>query len=1083
MERHFSLLDFYHVSEPFRPSKQGSFAHLFRKVSSHGSVSSSSDLSRSVQSLGFGKIYFGSSGRQAGTMTTIPLVTENSLHHDDHGLTYDNGAFMVMESMLWNKVTKVTVKRLHKDPPKGGEVDLLINENECIGQLRHPNILLLMGICQTENLNGIVLLYERINFGSLYHYMHERTEHLSHHGALEILTQICDAIMYIHQQNFLHCSLTSHAIQLVSSHLAKLGNFDYMVEQCDEPYYQKKSHVVENIYPNAVYNWMAPELMKGEPPSEQSDMYSFCAVMWEVFMGILPWGSSDAEHIKREVLENRNSLPLYVDKLSQPFDSILEGGLQLEPSDRRLAFEGNERRLTFEVMRDLLSTVPQMRRANVPNIPNKVVPQRIKTKNQHMDVSTSEDDAPAARHQQRMRKTPSPPRHRRGAPKVEAVNARLINEDDSVFEENGNKLETRQTREEYEFIQNEKKRAFFEGRQQQQSTSVRSKSEPDEGTRYRLIQNHQPRERTQSQKPPSPTAVTSPRDNKAEKRLTKDVYTDLSAVPTRPSRIRDNPFTKPPPAPRNTNGNNSVSNSDQTYRARPYSRSISADTSAKVNGKTSPVEDHPLNTSLQSTKSFTSQTSRKSGAMSPRSNKSWLNNSHNESLSFKPANHRISYAPEQEPGTSTSKGDIGRYMGSNSDIVNNRPSLNRSSSVDSQMGGIKRFRSETFLNLCGASYNDRRPKTVTSNYKSTENLPASSSSSVSSVRQMHENNPVVTSPYSRRTRNQWFAGKGSIKGLISTFEEHEDEQGHDKQPDTQNRRAFERQTSLPEKALQSTSAFVKYQPKTVEVKTVTVDQPQTKLPSNRFSSVSSGLVERGRGPNDRNSFENGASQPMDDISAFADPINYKRVYVSGNGDDILFIPSRTGPTVVNGDYSGTDTDSELRSFDNNEPHEYYFDDDLNSNAAEDTQWGLQGDLQGARTSSFQPRKPYNIGLQKMPTTSGKIPSNSYAASRDAQTYPKVSPDKGHGEARSTERMEKVVTMTRDMRIVAPKNPEEEPETEADYMTTVKVDSSPNDGGTHVITHLRTNVKTGETVVLSERTFKASKAKTHVLFDA
>ena len=33
-------------------------------------------------------------------------------------------------------------------------------------------------------------------------------------------------------------------------------------------------------------NWMAPELMIPELPSVESDLYSFCAVMWEILTGI-----------------------------------------------------------------------------------------------------------------------------------------------------------------------------------------------------------------------------------------------------------------------------------------------------------------------------------------------------------------------------------------------------------------------------------------------------------------------------------------------------------------------------------------------------------------------------------------------------------------------------------------------------------------------------------------------------------------------------------------------------------------------------------------------------------------------------
>ena len=40
-----------------------------------------------------------------------------------------------------------------------------------------------------------------------------------------------------------------------------------------------------NLYLDAAYNWMPPELMKDELPTEKSDVYSFCTVMWELYTG------------------------------------------------------------------------------------------------------------------------------------------------------------------------------------------------------------------------------------------------------------------------------------------------------------------------------------------------------------------------------------------------------------------------------------------------------------------------------------------------------------------------------------------------------------------------------------------------------------------------------------------------------------------------------------------------------------------------------------------------------------------------------------------------------------------------------
>ena len=42
---------------------------------------------------------------------------------------------------------------------------------------------------------------------------------------------------------------------------------------------------VLNKYTDFIYNWLAPEIISGEAPVEQSDVYSLCAVIWEVLNG------------------------------------------------------------------------------------------------------------------------------------------------------------------------------------------------------------------------------------------------------------------------------------------------------------------------------------------------------------------------------------------------------------------------------------------------------------------------------------------------------------------------------------------------------------------------------------------------------------------------------------------------------------------------------------------------------------------------------------------------------------------------------------------------------------------------------
>ncbi len=59
-------------------------------------------------------------------------INEQTLIHDEKGLTFNCVKFMVFESMKWKKNHMVTVKRLHSKRIEGGSVDLLISELEIL---------------------------------------------------------------------------------------------------------------------------------------------------------------------------------------------------------------------------------------------------------------------------------------------------------------------------------------------------------------------------------------------------------------------------------------------------------------------------------------------------------------------------------------------------------------------------------------------------------------------------------------------------------------------------------------------------------------------------------------------------------------------------------------------------------------------------------------------------------------------------------------------------------------------------------------------------------------------------------------
>jgi len=43
--------------------------------------------------------------------------------------------------------------------------------------------------------------------------------------------------------------------------------------------------VLDNTYRNAVYNWLPPEVLNGQMPTERSDLYGYCVIIWEILHG------------------------------------------------------------------------------------------------------------------------------------------------------------------------------------------------------------------------------------------------------------------------------------------------------------------------------------------------------------------------------------------------------------------------------------------------------------------------------------------------------------------------------------------------------------------------------------------------------------------------------------------------------------------------------------------------------------------------------------------------------------------------------------------------------------------------------
>ncbi|KAM9596841.1 inactive serine/threonine-protein kinase TEX14 [Trichechus inunguis] len=291
-----------------------------------------------IYSFGFGK--FCLTGRkQLAYLGSLPVIGEKEVIQADDEPTFSffSGPYMVMTNLVWNG-SRVTVKELnlptHAHCSRLWLADLLIAEQEHSSKLRHPHLLQLMAVCLSQDLETTRLVYERISVGTLFSVLHERRSQfpvLHMEVIVHLLLQISDALKYLHSRGFVHRSLSSYAVHIVSTGEARLTNLEYMMESQDGGAHKDLTQVP---LPTQLYNWAAPEVILQKAVSVKSDIYSFSMIVQEILTDNIPWNGLDGSVIKEAVVLG-NYLEADV-RLPKPYYDIVKSGIQVKQKDRTM---------------------------------------------------------------------------------------------------------------------------------------------------------------------------------------------------------------------------------------------------------------------------------------------------------------------------------------------------------------------------------------------------------------------------------------------------------------------------------------------------------------------------------------------------------------------------------------------------------------------------------------------------------------------------------------------------------------------------------------------------------------------------
>ncbi|PNJ65796.1 TEX14 isoform 4 [Pongo abelii] len=299
---------------------------------------------QNIYSFGFGKAmpwfqFYLTGATQMAYLGSLPVIGEKEVIQADDEPTFSffSGPYMVMTNLVWNG-SRVTVKELnlptHPHCSKLRLADLLIAEQEHSSKLRHPYLLQLMAVCLSQDLEKTRLVYERITIGTLFSVLHERRSQfpvLHMEVIVHLLLQISDALRYLHFQGFIHRSLSSYAVHIISPGEARLTNLEYMLESKDRGVQRDLTRVP---LPMQLYNWAAPEVILQKAATVKSDIYSFSMIMQEILTDDIPWNGLDGSVVKKAVVLG-NYLEADV-RLPKPYYDIVKSGIHVKQKDRTM---------------------------------------------------------------------------------------------------------------------------------------------------------------------------------------------------------------------------------------------------------------------------------------------------------------------------------------------------------------------------------------------------------------------------------------------------------------------------------------------------------------------------------------------------------------------------------------------------------------------------------------------------------------------------------------------------------------------------------------------------------------------------
>lgn len=207
---------------------------------------------------------------------------------------------------------------------EGEGTDAFQEEARAIARLPHPNIVAVYDVCQDGDVQYIVMEYAE---GKTLKQLLQNEGPLRIGQAVDIATQVCEAVGYAHRKGIVHCDIKPQNILIQPDGKVKVTDFGIA--------HAFSTGTPEQRKPWGTPFYVSPELVSGKQQTPASDVYAIGVVLYEILSGRVPFeGQTAAEIARQHVINAPPPIEQVNPRVTRYLRQVIDRALAKDPAQR-----------------------------------------------------------------------------------------------------------------------------------------------------------------------------------------------------------------------------------------------------------------------------------------------------------------------------------------------------------------------------------------------------------------------------------------------------------------------------------------------------------------------------------------------------------------------------------------------------------------------------------------------------------------------------------------------------------------------------------------------------------------------------